>query len=375
MPMPITVVTATTRHMTPHNLQLNSFMQSCLQIILRIHRIWYWCQRIEVYTNPDNFLKLAAGHSVNWIAGHKSPVRLAAWSVLIAARMTENAKTQIELVLKGEKFWEELTDPHPLNRKIKRSSLPKNRWISPSVTYRGAVLFYKYKNKIIKITKIIFELIVGLFILSMKIMDSVAAFSYGEDIRNESINELFVNSSKCLEELIKNKEFLLSCLKNGSKTIGEVLTGSNSIFTVEQLIEVVEKGINATEKVHNGIEAASKKTGVVVTDLFKRGLFGIFQSAGLTDLLPDSWVPFPKSIRFKSFRRKKVRFPPENIVTRFINFDDFIASKVNIIIKKHGTNLAGKKTIHYEQVRKKLTFDILDHYSKLCERFNKDPDS
>ncbi|MEC7838899.1 MAG: hypothetical protein VX777_02535 [Chlamydiota bacterium] len=314
---PINVVSSSSSSTIPHDFQLNGFLGISFQIIHRIHKVWRWFQKFNTYTNPDNFLKLAAGHTLNWVAGNKVVVRIAAQAVLIAARINDHVKEQIALVKEFKEFWSVATDKYSLQTKVKWEK--KGGFLSPSIRYRWKLMVKVLIHRFLRIMKAIISILKRLFVLSMKTLDATSAFSYGQDTRNEGLNELFINSSKCLESLIENKSLLLKCLKKNREGITRLLLGSSSLLSVDQMIHVIEKGIGVAEHVHRGVENASQVVGVVGRDLFKRGVFGLFQVAGLVDLMPNSWMPpvHPPWMDEKKDRAGGEHFPAEFLITRF----------------------------------------------------------
>ena len=344
---PINVVKVTTVSLTPSEFQLSGFLSHCFRIIHFIHKIWYWCRRFDLYKNPDNFLKLAAGHTLNWVAGDRALIRIAAQAVLIGTRVIENVKEQSALVKESKNFWRTVTNPYSISMRIKYEEFEPNKWISLKTRYKWKIRIRILTRKIVKISVASFHIIKRLFILSMKTMDAASAFSYGNPhLRQESLNEFFINSSKCMEELIQNREWLVNSLKKNKGVIDTLLKNSFSIFTVDQLINTIEKGLDVTERVHSGIETSSKVVGVFGRDLFKRATFGLFQAAGLTDLMPHRWVPSidPIWMEEKDIKREMERFPNKELVRRITSFKSVIQVEVDCLFpnktKQHlGHNL------------------------------------
>lgn len=328
---PINVVKVTTVSLTSSEFQLSGFLAHCFRIIQFIHRIWYWFRRFDLYKNPDNFLKLAAGHTLNWVVGDRALIRIAAQAVLIGTRVLENVKEQSALVKESKNFWGVVTDHYSVSIRIKYEEFESNKWLSLKTRYKWKIRIRVLTRKIVKIAVASFQIFKRLFVLSMKTMDAASAFSYGNPhLRQESLNEFFINGSKCMEELIQNKEWLINSLKKNRGVIDTLLKNSFSIFTVDQLIGTIEKGLNVTERVHSGVETSSRVVGVVGKDFVKRAAFGIFQAAGLTDLMPNSWVPSydPIWMEESDADRGKERFPNKELVRKITSFETALKVEV-----------------------------------------------
>ncbi len=361
MATPINVIHSATKTAIPINFQLSGFLGLCFQLVHRIHRVWYWFRRIDNYTNPDNFLKLAAGHTLNVVAGDRTVVRIAAHAVLIAARITETIEEQVALVQESKSLWVTLSNPYPLHTPLRKNMKCHNMWLSPSTKHWWKVKFQAIVDRITRVVKAIIRLARRLFLLSMKTMDAATAFSFGTDQRQESLNELMINGSKCMDALVKNKDMLLRCLHKNKGIVSHVLSRSSTIFSIDQLIDMIEKGISVTESIHMGIETASHAVGIVGSDLVKRATFGVFQAAGLADLMPNGWMPpmHPVWMEDKCQSENKSRFPEPHLVTLYKDVDQLIDYELNK--KLEGIELKGKmsnnllRSIHSHDEKAKLT--------------------
>lgn len=309
----ISIIENTASGNLSRNIKLSAPLWTAYRILHRVHRLWYWCGRAEIYTNPDNFLKLAAGHAINWIAGDRSIVRVAAQAVMISTRILMAVKEQTELYHESKQFWKKISDPYVLPSKFKWSKPGNKRLLSPSTInwwkshYRATIDLVK------RIAKALFCLLKRFFTMSMRTMDAIAAFSFNPENRNAAVNEFFINCSKTMELLVNHREILLDCLSRNKKIITQILSTSNSVITVEQLIASVKKTLDATERVNT----ISQKIGALGRGLLKRITYGLFQTVGMTEYLPANWVPplrMPDSSDTNP-RGKAKRFPSAASVT------------------------------------------------------------
>lgn len=288
----IEIVEQTARQNVPPGEQMNGLLGNCYQGIYRVHRLWRWYRRAEIYTNPDNILCLAVGHGLDWLGGGNSVViNLAAHILLVATRIHACVEEQVQVTRAARALCSERTSCHLLLRKLKwKRSLKKHHWLSLSSKISWKQTFLWLVVRIKRLAGKLLSLGQRLFLLSMKTLDAAEAFSYNNN-RQERIHELFINSKKCLEVLISEKELLLHGLKKYRGIIAQILENTHSMFSADQFIEVVSNSFKVAESVHSGVECASKVVGDLGKDLAKRTAFGIFQAAGLLDLMPNSWVP------------------------------------------------------------------------------------
>lgn len=287
---PLPVLRNTSKALTPQNLQIHGFLKFALQTMQFIHRIWCLFRKVNVYRKPSNFLKLAAGHTMNWIAGNQTFIQIAAQSVLIAARITDLIKEQTNLVKTLSELKNYFTYPYFVDPKISRKEIIFKKNLSPSTQYFLKTIINKISHRFLKIMLSIKNLVKTLFLIQMKTMDALSAFSYGEENGSSPVNELFVNSSKCLKALTDNRKLLCDTLKKNKQIISFLFSNVSSLFTVDQLINSLETGLHFASKVSDKIENTSEKIGNLMKEVSKNAAFGLFQAAGLTDLMPDSWI-------------------------------------------------------------------------------------
>lgn len=308
------VLRNTSRALTPQNLQINGFLKFTLQSVQFIHRIYTCFRKVNLYSAPNNFLKMVAGHTVNWLVGNQTAIRIAAQSVLIGARITDLIKAQKSLVHEVRCLKNTLFNRFAIYPKISRKEIQFRKNISPSTHY-----YFKVKIKIIKVkffcTIVHIKIIIkGVFIISMKTIDALTSFCYGDESASSNVNEIFVNSSKCLRELTNNKQLLLDTIKKNKTIIAVLFSNMSSLFTIDQIIASIETSLHFASKVSSGVENMSEKVGELIKETFKHTAFGLFQTAGLTEIIPNSWVP-KIEIHKESIEKSNERYPLKNQVS------------------------------------------------------------
>lgn len=286
------IVQATAQQAVVQEEHMGGFLEGCYQLIHKVHRVWRWYRRAELYSNPDNFLSLAAGHGLNWLGGgNSSVINIAAQVLLVASRIITCVEAQIEVVREARALWVDAVNPYYLPPRVEwKDEAVNSRWISPSDRIEWKKMWGALMERIKRVAYRLFSLGKKLFLLSMKTLDAAEAFSYNNN-SSERINELFVNSRKCLSLLADNQELLLHGLQKNKGVIASLLGNTHSVFTADQFIDVVANSFKAVKAVNEGVETVSQAVGDIGRDIAKHMVFGLFQAAGLLDLLPNSWVP------------------------------------------------------------------------------------
>ncbi len=286
------IVNATSFACVPIDCQLSSPLSSLFFIVNRIHQVWWWIRRKEVYANPDNFLKLMAGQGINWFAGNTAFVRVIAQTVLVSTRILECVEEQIAIYKEAERCWEALAEsPSFLTPRVKWIKAQKGSILSPSTRLYWKKVGAKTRVRVIRIFTTTLLIIKRLFILSMRTMDAIAAFSYTPSTQHEAVGEFFINCSKWVELLLNNKMIMIKSLKNNEKIIRMLLEKLNSPLTYEQLYNGIEGTLELTEQLDQQVKSASDVVAMVAKDALQRSVFGFFQTFGLSELIPVSWIP------------------------------------------------------------------------------------
>lgn len=280
------LVQTTSRYQTPLPHRMPGAAWTVFTTLHKLHQCWRWFRKAEIYTNSQNFQQLITGHVVNWIVGDKLVVRVAAQCILISTRILACVEQQIALHQAYQKWIHAIKGTHPSQHydgwKVKHST----SILSPSTSNWWNEKTLASTTRIKRIAAYSLELNAALFKLSMCLMDAIEAFSLNPNTQNESINEMFVNSDYCLERVVENKEFILHGLNQNKQLVQTILTGLQTSYTVEQLIQSVSRALGTAEKVQH----VAQVSGGMTKELTKRTLFGLFSGAGM-----DKYFPFTLS--------------------------------------------------------------------------------
>jgi hypothetical protein len=275
----------------------------------RIHRIWRWIRLGNVYRDPNNFAQLAAGHGLNYMLGDSAMVRLSAISVLIASRILHSVDEFEQL----QRSWVQLKDAFN-----NHYAAPVNcSWSQPHGLFSlSTVIWIKTNGKslIIRVQWIaigLFKIGKHSFLLSMRLVDAIEAFSLSPAIRNEGINLLFVNSGTCLTKLNDNKDLLLDSLESNKEIIEKILQGLGSLLTAEQLIKTVSSSLESAGTLQRRAKTVNQSVGEFVSACGKKWTYELFREIGLRHLVPKTMVP-PVIPPWEQPERRRIdaRFPP-----------------------------------------------------------------
>jgi hypothetical protein len=208
----------------------------------KIHSVWRWYRKVDIYRNPDNFHKLLGGHLLTYVAGDSKWLRIAAHCVLVATRILACVdqvsllyKTYLNLlkVIKDEQF-----------RYEEWSFAPSSSLLSPSTRFAIHSYWNNQCDRIKKVVAATLMLFRELFKLSMKLMDAAESFTLNPTTQRESVNELFVNLTSTVDSLVNNQDGLCLRLKENENTINSFLTTLGSSYTVKSLVDAVESSIS-----------------------------------------------------------------------------------------------------------------------------------
>lgn len=294
---------------------LPSPVKFLLDGVFYAHRVWRWIRLGKIYTNPHNFLHLAAGHGLNALAGDYMFVRVSAIAVLIATRILDAAEAFDDL----QTAWKKLTlawkneYPSPIHVSWKSDSdiLSLSSLVWLRTTYQE--LLVRIKRIALAILRVVKEAL----ILSMRLMDAAECFYMSPDLKQESINLLFVNASRCLDKLVQERSYLIQGLRNNKTVIQKVLDGIGSILTAEQLIAEVDNGLGHVETFHQSTKSANNEFVEFLEACGKKWTFQILYEFGLHRLLPPSMMP-PATVPWKQPHRiaYQNRYPPDESVAK-----------------------------------------------------------
>lgn len=273
----------TTRELTPADLRLPSIVWSVFTAMNKLHGLWRWYRRYDLYTNPNNFAQLIAGHAVNFVIGDSVLLRIAAQCVLISTRILQCVEQQESLCREGRKWWDAVQGKYPDPIRCQWTK-GETVWLSPSSAHWWKANLKDFFAKMNRIFWSTTRIVTKTIKLSMKVMDAIDSFSLSPETRDEGINEFFVNTMKWLDTLVEKKETLLQGMIDNRIVIERILKGSP--FTYEQLLKTVEGALKKTEAVYEKAQKVSKFGNGIIIDWGKIALNSLMVVTGFSKCRP-----------------------------------------------------------------------------------------
>ncbi len=245
----------------------------------RVHHLWRWYKRAEIYSNPNNFLALAAGHAVNALAGDKIPVKLPVLCVLVAQRI---------LMVVDQTF-----RMQECFRKLKNAFRDE---YSKTYSYKVVKNENKYhlKRTTEKIKRIVTSLLLifkEAFILSMRMIDAIEIFYMNPDTMNDGVGEVFVNAKQVLEKLERDKKELQNALINSKPVIEKVLKAIGSPFNANDFIDISSDALDKAAVISKISNETTGPVAMVIQEIGKRFIFGVASMVGLKKMVPKTLYP------------------------------------------------------------------------------------
>ncbi|ADI37611.1 hypothetical protein [Waddlia chondrophila] len=280
----------------------------------KVHRLWRWVRLGNIYSNPNNFAQLAAGHGINYIIGDSTLVRISAISVLISTRILQ-AVSEYE---KLQDAWLKMKDAfqHHYPEPVRCSWDQTHNFLSLS-----SIIWIKTTTKttwcrVRLIAIAIFRVGKHFILLSLRMSDAVEAFTLKPEIREESINLMFVNTATCLSKLVDNKDFLLERLESNQKIIEKVLKGLGSQLTSDALIDTVEEALEKTSSIRRTTSSINDHIGEFISACGKKWTYEFLREVGLRHLVPSTLLPPSMPPWEEPKRRELKQYPPDSWLKR-----------------------------------------------------------
>lgn len=262
---PLLAFTQTSAYeLTPPTQRLPPIVWTAFTALNKVHGVWRWYRRVDLYTQPNTLTQLLAGHAVNFAFGDRLLLRIAAQCLLISTRVLDCAKQQTKLYEAAQHWVWAVRGCYPKPNRQKWDKQPefwlKTQWNG----VRDRI------QRIIECTAMVFF---HCFKLSMRIMDAIDVFSLSPYTSSEGVNELFVNAMKWMDNIVENNEELLRGLESNKALIEKILY--KSPITYNQLHTTVAATIEKTETVYQKAKAVSRFGDGVLLDLGSRMYHGV----------------------------------------------------------------------------------------------------
>lgn len=263
-------VRTTTYEITSPQLRLPGLMWSALIALNQIHGIWRWHRRTVLYTNPENFTQLLAGHMANYVFGESTLLKIAAQSLLIATRLLKCAHQQISLYNEGKRLIAAIQGHYPAPNNEAWPTHSGFYLFSPSSIYEWKFFGKTIWLRLSRVARILSRLFIKAFTLSMCWMDAIDAFYISPTTKNEAINESCLNIIQWLNTIVEQKETLLQEITENKHIIEKIL--SHSPFTFTQLQTSISSALATTETLQKHAHKVASFSNGLLVNLGKQSL-------------------------------------------------------------------------------------------------------
>jgi hypothetical protein len=261
-----------TYELTPPSHRLPPLLWTGFTALNKVHGLWRWYRRVDLYTQPNTLSQLLAGHVVNFAIGDKLLLRVAAQCLLISTRVLDCSRQQVKLCDAAQQWIWAVKGHYPKPNRQKWHKQPNHAWSSPSSTHWIKIQWKAFVNRIQRVIECTAMVFFQCFKLSMRIMDAIDVFSLSPYTSNEGVNELFVNAMKWMDNIVENNEELLNGLEANKPMIEKILY--NSPITYIQLHTTVSNALEKTESVYNKAKAISHFGDGILMELGSRMIHG-----------------------------------------------------------------------------------------------------
>lgn len=275
-----------TYDLTPEQLRLSPFFWTAFTALNKIHGVWRWYRRVDVYRNPDNLVQLLAGHAVNYVFGDSVIVRIAAQCLLVATRLLECVQQQAELYQSCCRWMEAVKGQYPKIVKVKW--LRECSYGSPSTIHWWRLTAHSLVERVKRIIFCTLSVFKHAFKLSMCIMDVMEAFYWSPSVKQDAVGESFVNITKWLTVAVEQKEELLQGIADNKAIIQKLL--ERSPLTYQMLYQGIERTLDNAETVFHGVKTISDLGGKTALRIGKRMISGGMVVMGLGNYCPNALV-------------------------------------------------------------------------------------
>lgn len=282
------VVHRTTFGLVPTAVYPNKLTWFALGPVMQFRIMWRGYKTATLLSDPKNFHKLAAGHTLNYFLGDNKLLRFVAMSVLISDRINTCMSQVATVHAAYEEMLRSFKADYPPPRQDETAERPTTTLLSPHTVYwlrrkKSAIVEY-FIRTISSLVRMVKEVV----LLSGNLLDATEAFLGTPEAQTDAVTELFLKSlSQRVDDLIKNQELLLGSLKGNKKIIRRVLKGVGSPIKFKDLVKALETSINASRTARR---VANVGDGIIV-DVAKNAIFGLAASVKQAHRLPKSLIP------------------------------------------------------------------------------------
>lgn len=260
-------------------------------ISYKFHRFWRWLRVCVKWSNPDNFVQLAAGAGVNLLFGDRVPLRVAALMVWVPSRVVECIDNYNKLEKAYIKWIEAVRGDYPCKVKVRWVKTTQNRLLTPSWD-----LYWKEKGAIARIrTKRVavctVKLVKRIVLLSISCVDVADALSLKSSVCDRAVNEFFVDGVGAIDRIARQKEEVQRKLEENKPLANKLLKWLGTSYSADRLIDCISTAMDGVGLVDKGIKTVTEFADGMLVDLGKHAIFGVFSLLGIPEKFPTKLFP------------------------------------------------------------------------------------
>lgn len=252
-----------------------------------VRRYWRGLCAWQVYRQRENWLGLTLGTGLQVYAGEVALVRAAALVAAFSAHITTAAeklscaRQATERLFRRLYAKELVVMPTPW---VFGDAGP--RWLSPS-TLNTWVNRYRFLRQycLDLIAAALKAAWLWLYCFN-SVAEAADALSWEPEAQGRNVREIFINIGQVIEQLTQNGPKLIESLIQSRAILDAILKSLHAPFDAEAFIGSVTKVLHATRKVQDLCRPIAESYGEEVTDIARKGLFGVFAGSGPNYLIP-----------------------------------------------------------------------------------------
>lgn len=283
-----------------------------LDPVLFMHKVWRSIKRIELYSNPENYVQLAAGH----VAAHAlrgttayNMMEVAAQGWLISNRMLDCVNQAVALSHACKQSANGVKGNFVTFEKLDWNNTPS--FFSSLIEFVTNIWnrFKHMRNAEIGLES-------GKMVMSL--LDLHAAFHPSEEEMKLITAELFVNFRQASEKFIENQKRLKTQLLENKHVVQQILLkiGMKSPEAADKLINSIDTSMEVAAK---GIQAVNAGSDMVV-GVAQRVVYEAADMFGVAQHLPNALVPTSPQVIHQPLSPSKTVTPVQP-VKRVLEFN------------------------------------------------------
>lgn len=333
----------------PPAIAVPAALLAAVAISYKFNRFWRWLRLSLLWSNPDNFVQLAAGSGVNLLLGDRTPVRVAALMVWVPSRVVDCADNYNKLGKAYVKWVEAIRGDYPRRPKVRWVRSPKGRLLPPAwettLKEKGICIRIRVQRVIVQTVKVGKRVI----LLSVSGVDVVEALSLKEGICNRAVSELLLDGTNAIHRIAKQKGVVQRKLEENRPLVDRLLKWVGASYSTEGLIDCVETALDGINVVDQGVTAVTSIGNGFFEDLRNHAILGVFSILGIPEKVPEKFLPISFEERFSGGKASE-QYVPDWMVTK----PERATKAVQVVRNSGRSKKLSKVKATFDRLKKKL---------------------